>query len=47
MILPLRRVHLRVWIVLAVLLPVLLVAGLLVRCDTTPANAGLHWDRYK
>lgn len=47
MIQPLRRNHLWIWIVLAVSLPVLIAAGLLVRRTTAPANPTLHWERYK
>ena len=47
MIRPLRRVHLRIWIVLAVLLPVLLAASLIVRQTTTPVNPDLRWERFK
>lgn len=44
MIRPLRRAHQRIWLALAVLFPVLYFAGLLARYDSTPRNAGLHWE---
>src|ERR1043166_709359 len=44
---PLRRAHFRVWIALAVLLPALFALGLAARRNTTPANPGLSWERYK
>jgi hypothetical protein len=44
MIRPLRRAHRLVWIVLAVVLPSILIAGLIARRETAPANPGLHWD---
>ena len=48
MIQPLRRWHFRIWIVLAILLPVLFVAGLLAsHSTTTPVNPGLHWEPMK
>jgi hypothetical protein len=47
MIQPLRRSHLWIWFVLAVLLPVLFVAALRVRQAAPPANPALHWERYK
>ena len=45
MIRPLRRAHFRMWIVLAVALYAVFVAGLLARRDTTPRNDGLHWEQ--
>lgn len=42
MIAPLRRTHLIVWSLLALLLPVLLFASLTVRTNSTPINRGLH-----
>jgi hypothetical protein len=47
MIRPLRKAHLRIWIVLAVVLPVLLVGSLIVRQETTPTNPELRWERFK
>ena len=47
MIQPLRRNHLRIWICLAVLLPILFIAGLASRQETTPVNAAVHWEQYK
>lgn len=38
MIAPLRRAHRVVWTLLALLLPVLLAASLVVRTDSTPVN---------
>lgn len=35
---PLRRAHLRIWIVLSIVLPLLLAAGIAGRQDTTPPN---------
>ena len=45
MIQPLRRAHLRIWVVLAVGLYALLIAGLLARRNTTPPNPGVHWEQ--
>jgi hypothetical protein len=47
MIQPLRRSHFGIWIALAVTLPILLVAGLSGRRDTTPNNSNVHWEHYK
>jgi len=47
MIRPLRRAHLRIWIVIAAVLPFLFAASLIVRRSTTPVNADLHWEKYK
>lgn len=47
MIRPLRRAHRRLWLLLAVLLPALFVAGLWARRTTTPANPDLLWERYR
>jgi len=47
MIQPLRRSHFRIWICLAVLLPILFAAGLLVRRTTTPNNPTVHWEQFK
>jgi hypothetical protein len=44
MIQPLRRAHYRIWIVLALMMYALLIAGLLVRRSTTPRNPDLHWE---
>jgi hypothetical protein len=44
MIQPLRRAHLRIWIVLAGILYAVFVAGLLARRTTTPRNPNLHWE---
>ena len=42
MIAPLRRAHRMVWAVLALALPLLLAAGLMVRRDTTTVNRELR-----
>lgn len=47
MIQPLRRSHFWIWIGIAALLPVLFVAGLVVRRDTTPTNPAVHWETLK
>jgi len=47
MIEPLRRSHLRIWVVLSALLSVLFAAGLIVRRPTTPKNPNVHWEKYK
>jgi hypothetical protein len=47
MIQPLRRTHFWIWIALAVLLPILFTAGLLVRETTAPNNPAVHWENYK
>jgi len=44
MIRPLRRAHFRIWLVLAVALYGVLIAGLLTRRTTTPPNPNLHWE---
>ncbi|WP_321475758.1 hypothetical protein [uncultured Paludibaculum sp.] len=44
MIQPLRRAHRRIWLALAVLLPALFCAGLLVRREPVPRNTGVHWE---
>ena len=45
MIQPLRRAHFRIWVVLALLLYAVFLAGLLTRRATTPPNPTLHWER--
>ncbi len=47
MIQPLRRAHFRVWITLAVLLPLLVIAALLARRTTTPVNRDIRWEKLK
>ena len=47
MIAPLRRAHYRVWLVLAIALYAVFIAGLLSRRTTTPPNAGVQWERYR
>jgi len=44
---PLRRAHLRIWIVLTVALYGLVLAGLAARHTTTPANTNLHWEQFR
>jgi hypothetical protein len=44
---PLRRAHLRIWITLAVLLPVLLVTAVAARRTTTPRNSDMVWERIR
>jgi hypothetical protein len=41
---PLRRTHLRIWIVLAATLTVLIAAGIAFREDAAPRN-GITWER--
>jgi hypothetical protein len=45
MIQPLRRAHFRIWLVLAVVLYALFLAGLIVRRSTTPLNPNVHWEK--
>jgi hypothetical protein len=47
MIAPLRRAHFRIWLVLAIALWTVFIAGLFSRRTTTPPNAGLQWERYR
>ena len=42
---PLRRWHLRIWIALAVLLPLVLLAGIAGRQNSTPENPGIRWEQ--
>ena len=44
---PLRRSHLRIWVVLSTLLTALFAAGLMSRRPTMPKNPAVHWERYK
>lgn len=44
---PLRRAHLRIWLVLAVALYAVFAAGLLVRRDPAPRNPNLNWEQYR
>lgn len=44
---PLRRAHGFTWIALTILLPLLIVAALQSRKDTTPVNANVHWERLR
>jgi hypothetical protein len=44
---PLRRWHLRIWLLLAVLLPLVLIAGLAGRKDTTPRNPNFDWEKLR
>jgi hypothetical protein len=41
---PLRTLHRRVWLVLAIALPVAFVAGLLARKPQPFSNPGIHWN---
>lgn len=41
---PLRRAHLRIWILLSILLPALLALGLSAR-PAEPVNPNLHWEK--
>jgi len=47
MIATLRRAHYRIWVVLAVLLPIVFAAALLARRETTPRNQQLYWEQYR
>jgi len=47
MIQPLRRAHFRIWLVLAVVLYVVFIAGLLARRTSTPPNPNLHWGQFR
>ena len=47
MIRPLRRAHSRIWLALAVLLPVIFAAALLGRRDAAPPNPQLNWEQYR
>jgi hypothetical protein len=47
MIQPLRRAHFRAWLVLAVLLYAVFIAGLLARRSTTPPNPNFHWEQLR
>ena len=47
MIAPLRRAHYRIWLVLAIALYVIFIAGVLSRRTATPPNAGVRWERYR
>lgn len=44
---PLRKAHLRIWMALAVLLPILFARALMVRHSTTPANPSVHWEQLR
>ena len=47
MIQPLRRAHFRIWVVLALLLYAVFLAGLLARRTTTLPNPALHWEQLR
>jgi hypothetical protein len=47
MIQPLRRAHFRIWVLLALLLYAVFLAGLMARRATTPSNPTLHWERLR
>lgn len=44
---PLRRRHLQVWVLLALVLPLLFFAALAVRVETTPLNRHFDWERLR
>jgi hypothetical protein len=44
---PLRRAHFRIWVVLAVVLYAVFIAGLFVRRTNTPPNPNLHWEQFR
>ena len=44
---PLRRRHLEIWIVLALALPLLFIAALAARRDTTPINSHFAWEQFR
>lgn len=47
MIRPLRRSHLRIWILLALTLPILFVTALAMRRNATPINANFVWGQLR
>jgi hypothetical protein len=47
MIAPLRRAHFRIWVVLAVALYAVFIAGLFARRSATPPNPDLHWEQFR
>jgi hypothetical protein len=44
---PLRRAHLGIWVVLALILYAVFAAGLAARRTATPRNPNLTWERYR
>jgi len=44
---PLRRDHLRIWIVMAIAMLLIFAASIAERRDTTPRNAGIDWSQTK
>ncbi len=44
---PLRRAHFGAWLTLALLLPILLAAGLLTRKSPNPVNPTLYGEKLK
>ena len=44
---PLRRWHLRVWLLIGIVAPLIFVAGLLARRPTTPSNLAITWESRK
>ena len=44
---PLRRAHYRIWVVLALVIYSIFIAGLLARRSTTPPNPNLNLERYR
>ena len=47
MIRPLRRAHLRIWLMLAVVVYAVFVTGLIARRSTTPRNPQVHWEQLR
>lgn len=47
MIAPLRRAHLRIWLVLALALSAMFIAGLRARRSATPRNPDLRWEQFR
>jgi hypothetical protein len=45
MIRPLRRAHGRIWLVLAIAMYAVLIAGLAARRSATPRNPQLEWSK--
>ncbi len=44
---PLRRDHLRIWIVMAIAMLLIFAASIMERRDTTPRNTGIDWSQTK
>lgn len=45
MIQPLRRVHYWTWIAMIAILAAAFISSTASRRDTTPRNAGVHWEK--